>query len=420
MRMTHAARIGQAFAIVTVLSSAAIAIPGWSVGQALAGVPGSPLAIEPMTKIGAGEVGYFEDPYPVRLAPSRARQGISFSGTTRAVMRCDYPLSAGCFSWTPARIGASTLSAQIAAAGDQFTNFQNLNVFQADDGRWHAVLAIGVRKPGATSHWTVLVHAHPTETASPDRVPLAWTADTVLSGSFSIKVQGNYDGKYYEDEGQLYLLYVKNFVPPRKLRNGIVIQRMLSPRRPAPEGPVTLLTTGDRFGPLNSEWYDHTPAKLVEAPYISKIGGKYALIYSTGAYEFADYKVGVAWSDTLLPARNGRYRKVLQTDVAGVWGQAGRPEVHYLLQSQQPAWPNYTPGRVFGPGVASALQAPDGAWDLFFAGYDYADRPIAANPADAHHRRPYFVQLKAAVPAGKSVSAATDAELAGWLEPETR
>ena len=300
MRMTHPARIGQAFAIVTVLSSAATAIPGWSVGQTLAGVPGSPLAVEPMTKIGAGEVGYFEDPYPVSLAPSRAKQGISFSGTTQAVMHCDYPLSAGCFSWTPARISAGTLSAQIAAAGDQFTNFQNLNVFQADDGRWHAVLAIGVRKPGATSRWTVLVHAHPTESASPDRVPLAWTADT------------------------------------------------------------------------------------------------------------------------LLPARNGRYRKVLQTDVAGVWGQAGRPEVHYLLQLQQPAWPNYTPGQVFGPGVASALRAPDGAWDLFFAGYDYADHPIGGNPADAHHRRPYFVLLRAAVPAGKSVSTATDAELAGWLEPETR
>jgi len=420
MRMTHPARIGRAFAIVTVLSSATTAIPGQSVGQTRVGVPGSPLAIEPMTTIGAEEAGYFEDPYPVRLAPSRAKQGISFSGTTRAVMHCDYPLSAGCFSWAPVRISAGTLSAQIAAVGDQFTNFQNLNVFRADGGRWHAVLAIGVKKPGARSHWTVLVHAHPTTSASPDRVPLAWTADTVLSGSFSTEVQGNYDGKYYEDEGQLYLLYVKNFVRPPMLRNGIVIQRMLSPRRPAPDEPVTLLTTGDRFGSLSSERYDHTPAKLVEAPYISKIGGKYALIYSTGAYEFADYKVGVAWSDTLLPAPNGRYRKVLQTDVAGVWGQAGRPEVRYLLQSQQPTWPNYTPGQVFGPGVASALRVPDGAWDLFFAGYDYADRPIAANPPDAHHRRPYFVQLRAAVPADQSVSTATDAELAGWLNPQTR
>lgn len=54
--------------------------------------------------------------------------------------------------------------------------------------------------------------------------------------------------------------------------------------RPAAFASVTLLAPGDRYGPLQSEFYARTPAKLVEAPYISRIGGKYALIYSTGAY----------------------------------------------------------------------------------------------------------------------------------------
>jgi len=54
------------------------------------------------------------------------------------------------------------------------------------------------------------------------------------------------------------------------------------------------------------------------APYIAKVGSKYALIYSTGAYLQPDCKAGVAWSDTLMPVPNGRHRKVLETDVQGV------------------------------------------------------------------------------------------------------
>ncbi len=378
-----------------------------------------PLAIEPMTTLGANGSGYFQDPYPVRLAPSRAGRTVVFSGTTKAIMSCNAPVSAGCFSWTPARIDQGTLGPAIAAAGAMFTNFQNLDVFQADDGGWHAVLAIGVKRPGQPpgDYWTVLVHAHPTTNGSPDAVPLSWSADTVLSGSFSERADGNYDGKYVEDNGKLYLLYVRNLVPRPALRNGIVIRPMLSPTRLASAEPVTLLTPGDRFGPLTSEWYDHTPSKLVEAPFIARIGGKYALIYSTGAFQHVDYKAGVAWSDTLLPAPGSRYRKVLRMDAGGVWGQAGRPEVQYLVQSEVPAWPNYTPGQVFGPGVASALQGPGGAWSLYFAGYDFADRPTGSSAANAAHRRPYFVRLRAAVPPGRPVGTASDAELATWLEP---
>jgi hypothetical protein len=43
MRATYPARIGQAFAIVTVLSSDATAITGQSVARTPVGVPGSPL-----------------------------------------------------------------------------------------------------------------------------------------------------------------------------------------------------------------------------------------------------------------------------------------------------------------------------------------------------------------------------------------
>ncbi len=301
----------------------------------LSRTPARPLAIQAMTTVGAGGVGYFSDPNPVRLASSGSGRQV-FSGTTRAVMECAYPLSPRCFSWTPATVDAGALRTEIAAAGASITNFQNLDVFQDDAGGWHAVLAIGVRNPTHPDRWTVLVHAHPTAKAPPGTIPLSWSADTVLSGSFSDRVDGNYDGKYVEDEGRLYLLYVRNFVPKPALRNGIVIQPMLSPTRPVPQGPTILLTPGDRYGALDSERYGDTQARLVEAPTIAQIAGKYALIYSTGAYQQVDYKAGVAWSDTLMPASGGRYRRVLKPDMQGIWGQPGRPEVRYLLQSQRP------------------------------------------------------------------------------------
>ena len=383
-------------------------------------VTSPPLAIQPMTTIGAdGVTGYFSDPYPVRFAPSQGGRTQVFSGTTKAVMWCNYPVSARCFSWAPATIDTGTLGVDIAAAGASFTNFQNLDAFQDDAGAWHAVLAIGVNSPAHPGHWTVLVHAHAAAPAAPGIAPLAWSADTVLSGSFSNPVEGNYDGKYFEDGGRLYLLYVKNFVPNPALRNGIVIQPMLSPTQPAPGNPTVLLTPDDRYGPLNSEWYGNTQSKLVEAPYIAKIGGKYALIYSTGAYLQPGYKAGVAWSDTLMPAPGTRYRKVLQTDAQGVWGQPGRPEVRYLLQSQLPDWPNFTGNQVISPGVASAVQGPGGAWRLFFAGYDPADRPADLKIRGAH-RRPYFMGLQTSVPPGETVAAASDADLATWLQPATQ
>ena len=48
-------------------------------------------------------------------------------------------------------------------------------------------------------------------------MPLGWSADIVLSGSFATPEQGNYDAKYFEDDGQLYLLYVRNCLPQRAL-----------------------------------------------------------------------------------------------------------------------------------------------------------------------------------------------------------
>ncbi len=380
-----------------------------------------PLAIEAMTTIGANGAGYLADPQPVHLAPAAGRDLQILSGTTKAILRCAYPISPGCFTWAPITVDAGSLHGAIAAAGASITNFQNVDLFQDDAGTWHAVVTIGVHTPRHPRHWTVVAHAHPTQPAAPGSAPLAWSADTLLAGSFSDPVEGNYDAKYLEDEGKLYLLYVVNTAPAPALRNTIVIQAMQSPTQPAASAPVTLLAPGDRHGPLQSELYSQTQAKLVEAPYISRIGGKYALTYSTGAYLTPGYKAAVAWSDSLLPAAGSHYRKVLQPDPLAIWGNTGRLEVRYLVQSQKPRWPNFTGTQVIGPGVAAAVQGPEGTWWMFFNGFAPGDMP--ADPSgriDADHRRPFALRLHATVPADRSVAQATDAELAEWLQPAVR
>lgn len=101
-------------------------------------------------------------------------------------------------------MNAGALRDPIAAAGATITNVQNIDLFQDGSGGWHAAVTIGVHTLAHPKHWTVIAHAHPAEPATPGSPPLAWSADTLLSGSFSDPVEGNYDAKYYEDEGRLY------------------------------------------------------------------------------------------------------------------------------------------------------------------------------------------------------------------------
>ena len=278
------------------------------------------------------------------------------------------------------------------------------------------VLAIGVVNSSAPHYWTVIVHAHPKPGAKEDSVPTEWISDAVLSGSFSTFVNGNYDCKYFEDEGQLYLVYVQNL--KNKLRNGIVIQPMLSPTELAPVAPTLLLEPSEKDGGFNSEWYANTDFKLVEVANLKFINNKYALAYSTGAFETAGYKAGVAWSDTLLPEPGKTYRKVLMEDAKGVWGQPNHLEVRYLLQSQEVDWPNYCGNQILGPGVPSLNQSPDGAWYLFFGGFDPKNAPpIGGGAFQANYRRPYFLRLTVSVPAGARVNSVSNAELAGWITP---
>ena len=384
------------------------------------------LPIEPMTQVDAtAGTGYFSDPYPIYVAEPWTSASIprAFSGTTKDLLLCWHGLQPGCYAETPITIDPSALAEQAQQQGSVSSTFQNNNIFRGRDGTWQMVSTLNLRTAGAKSnatHWTVIVHAHPTAVSY--SIPTTWAADTVLVGSLGQPVPANYDGKFFEDGGTLYLLYSSR-LSDNPAHDGVVAQKMQSATQPASSLPVTLLQPEVINGGFNAELFKPTDPgdqfKLVETGNVTMIAGKYVMAYSTGAFDRSNYKAGVAWSDTFLPGVGKTYRKVVQLDRAGVWGQPGHFEPLYLLQSQQPNWPNDVAAEVVAPGVPSIVADRDGGWILYFAGFAPSDAiadPTTGN-FDAALRRPYFLRLRVDVPIGASVTTTSNEDLARWILP---
>jgi hypothetical protein len=420
---------------VSLLTAAGCSPAAQSSEPATIGTAGVEFDIQPMTQVNVAEhLGYFGDPYPIHVAqwlePTLPQ---SFSGTTPDVLQCEKPISPGCFSSTALRLTAGdSLKSAVHAAGNVFGDEINHNIYQTLDGVWQMAVTLYVHPQGSSAtHWTVVAHAHPADPSASLTPPTSWVADAILEGSLATFDYANYDGKYLEDNGSLYLLYSKRLMSTPMKHDGIVAQQMVSPTALAASDPVVLLEPDDANGGFNSEYFHTRPSpgdtfKLIETGNITMIAGKYVMTYSAGDYQQLDYKSGVAYSDTLLPQPGHTYRKILEADAAGVWGQPGHAEVHYLLQSQEPNWPNYVKDAVIAPGVASIVREPSGQYSLFFDAFLPGDTPQApntpANPLNIEpdHRRPFFVLLDVKVPPSGSVSAATDKELATWITPRSR
>jgi hypothetical protein len=398
---------------------------------AQAGAASGRPAIEPMTKVSVQDhLGYFGDPYPIHLAAEQ--QGFLpqyLSGTTPQILQCERPIKPGCFSSSPITVKPDKAMAQaIHGQGSEIFDAINRNIYQAPDGRWHMAVTFWLRKQSDhATQWTVIAHAHPESDAESPTPPSFWVGDRVLVGSIAEKNFANYDGKYFEDDGVLYLIYSKRLTS-KPAHDGIVAQEMESPKMPAAKDTVTLLAPSTEDGGFDSESF-HTDAspsdgfKLIETGNIIKVAGKYVMLYSDGDFEQLDYKTGLAFSDTLLPQEGEQYRRILEQDTAGVWGQPGHPEVRYLLQSQKPAWPNYVGEQVIGPGVPSVVKEPGGRFLLFFDGYNPKDTHHQAGDPDKYdlepkYRRPFYLPLRVNIPQGLSVAAATDEELASWITAE--
>jgi hypothetical protein len=375
--------------------------------------------IQPMTTVTEKpRQGYFSDPYPIRLAASDAKAiPLSYSGTTKDVLSCPGTPTAGCFHASQLTVAVGPeLAQQAAADGATLSDGFNNNIFQDDTGAWQMAVTYRVfsnKHPNA-ANWTVILHAHPTGTKA-DTVPTDWAADALLVGSCTDPTKADYDGKYFQDNGNLYLVYSKR-LSNGPARDGIVAQSMTSPKTVSTTPPTVLLAPGDYSSELFFGLGQSNTFKLIETGNIGEVDGKYVMAYSTGAYYEPDYKTGLAWSDTFLPTTGKTYRKITMTDTNGAWGKPGQPEVRYLLQSQEPNWPNYVAKTVLAPGVPAVVQDGTG-WYLTFAGYLPSDAPI--DPKTGHYtpssRRPFFVPLTVSIPAGASVATTSEADLANWI-----
>ena len=395
---------------------------GSSAGSTGSGSPPPTLAagIQPLTQVNAAAAqGYFVDPLPVHLAKAAGSYLPSIVGTTHGVLDCT-ALAAGCYSNSQLTIttGASLL-AQLPA-GAKLVGYQNNNAYQDNAGNWQMATTVTVNNPAANPQglaWNVILHASPApgSAVSTGGVPLSWVSDSLLIGSLSTQGYANYDGKYIEDNNQLYLIYSRRLQTTPTAQDGIVAQLLVSAQQPAAAGPITLLAPENNSDAgYNSELFNCGTSngfKLIETGNIAVVAGKYAMAYSTGSYESPCYKVGIAWSDTLT----GTYKKILQQDSSNIWqNPTPEPEVLYLIQAQRSAWPNYVAASVQGPGVPSLVQYPAGTWYLYFAGYSPTSI-MSGGMFDPSTRQPYALKLNVSIPANANVASTANTDLAGWI-----
>ncbi|WP_446742440.1 family 43 glycosylhydrolase [Silvibacterium acidisoli] len=388
--------------------------------------PAIPAGIHPLTQVDAtANTGYFEDPLPIHLAQTAGSYIPSIAGTTHQVLTCT-TLASGCYSSSAITITTgAALMAQLPA-NTKLNGYQNNNIYQDNAGNWQMATTVTVNNPAANPNglpWNVILHASPVSgsATSSAGVPLAWSSDALLIGSFTNQENANYDGKYLEDSGKLYLIYSRRLQDSPSAQDGIVAQLMTSAQQVDSSSPTTLLAPENNSdGGYKSELFDCASAsnqfKLIETGNITVVNGKYAMAYSTGSFETPCYKVGIAWSDTLT----GQYKKILQADTSNVWqNPSPEPEVLYLIQAQQSAWPNYVNSSVQGPGVPSLVQYPAGTWYLYFAGYD-PSVPLDSGMFNPKLRQPYFMRLNVAIPANATVAGTSNSDLAGWISAATQ
>jgi hypothetical protein len=388
------------------------------------GTPSSPAVtpgIHPLTHVDAqATTGYFVDPLPIHLALPSGSYIPPIAGTTHQVLSCT-TLAAECYSPSSLTIKTGTALAAQLPSNESLNGYQNNNIYQDNAGDWQMATTVSVKNLSLNPDslpWNLILHASPVtgSATSPEGVPLSWMSDAVLIGSLTEQAEANYDGKYIEDGGHLYLIYSKRLPNATTAQDGIVAQLMSSAQQLDNSDPVLLLSPENNLdGGYKSELFNcasnNDQFKLIETGNITVVNGKFAMAYSTGSYETPCYKVGIAWSDSL----RGTYKKVLMQDASNIWqNQAAEPEVLYLIQAQKSAWPNYVNSTVQGPGVPSLVEYPDGTWYLYFAGYD-PSIPLNAGMFDPKLRQPYFMRLNVAISTKSTVAETANTDLAGWI-----
>ena len=229
--------------------------------------------------------------------------------------------------------------------------------YKHDDGSWHAYGSIHIG-----GYKTFVCHFSP---QGSKLWPITdWQLDKVIVAGRS---KTAYESKVYSDNTGLYLIYVETLADGN---NHIMAQRLLDPENVdtsfkarailSPEG----LRSEDRNQPGSMQ--------IVEGPNISRVvtpnGSKYVMFYAVGDFARKNYKLGVAYSDTLIPAGGAKYKKPKSLDNNNAWSNP-KPmnEVVYTLQTQIPGWFNYAGNILKGPGLGNLVKYKGSYYAVFHA-----------------------------------------------------
>ena len=300
-------------------------------------------------------------------------------------------------SLSPDRMRRKDLKLDYGSWPHRVHHIWGFTIAPQEDGSYHAygTLHLG-------DHRTVVAHFRPAalQEWTKGNPITKWKMTRVLLGDVVTRDWNYFESKLVrEPNGTLHLVYCWN-----SGRNRILIraQRMRDPgridRRFEPQ--TILRPDGYRSEDRNAPG----GLQLVEGTSFSRVGDKWVLLYSVGDYAQPYYKLGVAYSDHLIPPRGEFYEKVFIEDSKGLWGNDGRTdEVAYLLQSQHAEWPNFCGSAVAGPGLGSIVFVKGRPW-LVFHGYKPDDE--RRDPAD---RFVWRVPLR--------ISISDDKPMVDWIRP---
>ncbi|MHC4961958.1 MAG: glycoside hydrolase family protein [Planctomycetota bacterium] len=229
--------------------------------------------------------------------------------------------------------------------------------YKHTDSSWHAYASIHIG-----GYKTFICHFTPNGGKS---WPITdWKLDKVIVAGRS---KSAYESKVYSDNTGLYLIYVETLADGS---NHIMAQKLLDPETIdnsfkarailSPEG----LRSEDRNQPGSMQ--------IVEGPNISHVitpeGSKYVMFYAVGDFVRNNYKLGVAYSDVLIPPKGEQYQKPKAMDKLNLWSNpVPEKEVVYLLQSQLPGWYNFAGKILQGPGLGNLVKYKDNYYSIFHA-----------------------------------------------------
>lgn len=228
--------------------------------------------------------------------------------------------------------------------------------YKHTDGSWHGYASIHIGR-----YKTFVCHFSPQGSKS---WPITdWKLNKVIVTG---RTKSAYESKVYSDNTGLYLIYVETLADGN---NHIMAQRLLAPDKIDPSFKARAILSPE--GLRSEDRNQPGSMQIVEGPNISFVetpsGSKYVMFYSVGDFARKNYKLGVAYSDVLIPPKGEQYQKPKAMDKSNVWlNPSPKNEVVYTLQTQISSWFNYA-NNIKGPGLGNLVKYQENYYTVFHA-----------------------------------------------------